>query len=166
MVVYKRTVADSPVVPAELDLGYLGLFLGLRINELVVESLASAGFRKAKQSHGYVVQHLIERDRTITELANRMEVTQQAASKMVAEMVEIGILESVVAEDRRARRIRLSRRGWQSVRLARKARRRVEARLIARTGVAYGEARRTLLECLTELGGLRRIESRRVREPR
>ncbi|HUI77756.1 MAG TPA: MarR family transcriptional regulator [Bryobacteraceae bacterium] len=166
MVVHKRTAADSPAVPAALDLGYLGLFLGLRINELVAQRLASAGFGKVKQSHGYVVQHLIERDRTITELANRMEVTQQAASKVVGEMLKLGILESVDTEDRRARQIRLSRRGWQSVRLVRKARRQIETRLIAKTGSDYTKAKGILLECLAELGGLERIESRRIREPR
>lgn len=166
MVVKKEKKADSTVIPTELDLGYLGFFLGLRMNELVAQSLVSAGFERVRQSHGYVIQHLIEQDRTITELANRMEVTQQAASKIVGEMVELGILESVVAEDRRARHIRLSERGWQSVRLARKARRKVEARLIAKTGAAYIAAKETLLECLTELGGLQRIRSRRIREPR
>ncbi len=166
MVVHKKSMADRKVVPAELDLGYLGLFLGLRINELVAERLVSAGFGKVRQSHGYVVQHLLEQDRTITELASRMAVTQQAASKVVGEMVELGILEAVVAEDRRARRIRLSRRGWQSVRLARKVRRQVEARLIAATGAAYTGAKGTLLACLTKLGGLQGIESRRIREPR
>ncbi|HVO98965.1 MAG TPA: MarR family transcriptional regulator [Bryobacteraceae bacterium] len=166
MVVHKGTKFDSAVVPSELDLGYLGLFLGLRINELVAESLASAGFGKVKQSHGYVVQHLIEQDRTITELAGRMEVTQQAASKVVREMMELGILEAVPAEDRRAKQIRLSSRGWQSVKLARTARRRIEARLRAKTGAAYAGAKATLLACLTELGGLKRIESRRIREPR
>src|SRR5579863_7584321 len=162
MVVHRKTKADSTVVPAELDLGYLGLFLGLRINEIVAEDLAAAGFAKVRQSHGYVIQHLIERERTITELASRMEVTQQAASRTVGEMVELGILESVVSEDRRARRIRLSKRGWQSVTQARRARRRVEARLMAKTGARYNDARGTLLECLTELGGLQRIESRRI----
>ena len=166
MVVHQRRKADSTVVPAELDLGYLGLFLGLRINEVVAERLASAGFGNVKQSHGYVIQHLIEEDRTITELARRMEVTQQAASKVVGEMVELGILESVAAEDRRAKRIRLSKRGRQSVRLVRKARRQIEARLMAKAGAAYGDAKRTLMKCLTVLGGLERIESRRIREPR
>ena len=166
MVVQKEKKTDSTVIPSELDLGYLGFFLGLRMNELIAESLVSAGFGKVRQSHGYVIQHLIEQDRTITELADRMEVTQQAASKIVGEMVELGILESVVAEDRRARLIRISERGWQSVRLAREARRKVEARLIAKTGAAYNAAKATLLECLTELGGLQRVQSRRIREPR
>jgi hypothetical protein len=53
--------------------------LGLRINELVAARLAAEGFGNVKESHGYVIQHLIDEDRSITELANRMEVSQQAA---------------------------------------------------------------------------------------
>jgi len=162
MVVHKQ----KRVVPSELDLGYLGFFLGLRINELVGKKLASAGFQHVRQSHGYVIQHLIEKERMITELARRMQVTQQAASKTVAEMVELGILESVVADDRRARTIRLSQRGWESVKLARKVRSRIEARLIARTGDAYAAAKETLLTCLNELGTTADIKSRKIREPR
>lgn len=154
------------MVVQNLDLGYLGFFLGSRVNELVVESLAAAGFERAKQSHGYVVQHLIEEDRTITELASRMEVTQQAVSKVIAEMVSLGIVDSVVGEDRRARRIRLSKRGWESVRLARRKRRQVEARLIRKLGKSYDRARGILITCLVELGAIGRIESRRIREPR
>jgi DNA-binding MarR family transcriptional regulator len=155
------------VVYQELDLGYLGLFLGLRVNELVMQRMASAGFPRATQSHGYVIQHLIDKERTITELARRLEVTQQAASKAVAQMISMGILESTGAEDRRAKRIRLSERGWASVKAARRARRALEARLMKSIGSAkYEAARRILLESLKELGGVERIQSRRILEPR
>jgi len=114
-----------------------------------------------------VIQHLIAQERTITELARRMEITQQAVSKLVAQMVHLGIVESVPAEDRRARTIRLSERGWQSVKLARQARRKIESRLLKTLGSSrYHAAREILLESLRELGGLRRIGARRVREPR
>lgn len=155
------------VVHRELDLGYLSLFLGLRVNELVVERLRSAGFADARQSHGYVIQHLMEQDRTITELAQRMEVTQQAASKVVAQMIGLGILESIVSNDRRARMIRLSQRAWQSVKLARRERRKIESRLVKTIGPRqHDAARKTILKALDELGGLERIQSRRVPELR
>jgi DNA-binding MarR family transcriptional regulator len=166
MVVKKSASNSSHVDPTQLDLGYLGFFLGLRVNELVVERLASAGFSDVRQSHGYVVQHLITQGRTITELAHRMEVTQQAASKVVAQMVRLGILESTAAHDRRARTIQLSERGWQSIRLARKTRRTIESRLLKAVGPDnHHAARKTLLEALNALGGLQRIGSRRIRQP-
>jgi DNA-binding MarR family transcriptional regulator len=172
MVVYHRRArsdeADRPtVVPANLDLAYLGFFLGLRVNELVAEDLVAAGFKDVRQSHGYVVQHLIAQDRTITELARRMEVSQQAASKVVAEMKALGILESVPGDDRRAKLIRLSARGRDAVTQTRQARRRIEARLIRAIGVRkYSEGKRVLIACLDTLGGLGRISSRRIRPPR
>jgi DNA-binding MarR family transcriptional regulator len=92
------------------DLGYLAFFLGLRVNELVMQRTAKAGFKEVRESHGFVIQHLIESERTITELARRMEVTQQAASKIVAELIRLRVVEAVSAKDRRAKRISLTRR--------------------------------------------------------
>jgi len=82
MVVRSTPAGDHARVDlARLDIAYLGFFLGLRVNELVLEKGAAAGFRVMRESHGYVVQHLIESERSITELARRMNVSQQAASK-------------------------------------------------------------------------------------
>jgi len=172
MVVHKARAradkADQPsVVPVNLDLPYLGFFLGLRVNELVAAELVDAGFKDVRQSHGFVVQHLIAQDRTITELARRMEVSQQAASKVVAEMKALGILESVPGDDRRAKLIRLSPRGREAVTQSRAARRRIEARLIKAIGTRkYSVGKRLLIACLDTLGGLGRISSRRIRAPR
>jgi len=167
MVVKSRGGQPAPVVPAGLDLGYLALFLGLRFNELVASQLASDGFGDIRESHGYVIQHLIDQDRTITELAGRMEVTQQAASKVVAELIRLGAIETTVGavkHDRRTKRIRLSRRGWRAVKLARKVRARIERRLVKAVGVTrYDEAKRILLRGLDELGSMERIQSRRIR---
>src|SRR5215468_1976830 len=128
--VVKSTDSDRARVDlTRLDLAYLGFFLGLRVNELVLEKGVAAGFRGMRESHGYIVQHLIESDRSITELAQRMSVSQQAASKAIAELLRRGIVESRPAADRRARRIRLSKRGWDAVRLSRSARQAIEARL-------------------------------------
>jgi DNA-binding MarR family transcriptional regulator len=93
-----------------------------------------------------------------------MEVTQQAASKVVAELISLGAIEATTAHDRRTKRIRLSRRGWRAVKLARKVRAKIEKRLVKAVGVTrYDEARRILLRGLDELGGMERIQSRRIR---
>jgi DNA-binding MarR family transcriptional regulator len=164
-----RSTADDQarVDPARLDIAYLGFFLGLRVNELVLERGAAAGFRGMRESHGYVVQHLIESERSITELARRMNVSQQAASKSIAELVTHGVVESRPATDRRARRVRLSKRGWNAVRVSRRARQVIEARLQRTVGKkSYGDARATLIACLDALGGLSRVRARRIRSPR
>src|SRR5689334_6724164 len=105
------------VVESTLGLGYLGFFLGLRMNELVRARGGAKGFAM-RDSYGYVIQHLIERDRTISELATRMNVSQQAVSKFVSEMARHGVLEEVPSHDRRVKRVRLSSRGWDAVRFA------------------------------------------------
>jgi DNA-binding MarR family transcriptional regulator len=159
-------VKSSRVDFSALDLGHLGFFLGLRVNELVMKKMTAAGFKSVRESHGYVIQHLIESERSITELARRMEVTQQAASKTVAELVRLGVLEAVPARDRRAKRIRLSRRGWRAVEFSRRARRQVERRLLAAAGKKdYAKAKGILTACLEGLGGIERIRTRRVRQP-
>lgn len=85
-----------------------------------------------------------------------MEVTQQAASKAVAELIDLGIVEATTTTDRRAKRIRLSRTGWQSVRLGRLARFRIDRRLENALGNKnFKMARSILLTCLRAVGGWR-----------
>jgi len=159
-------VKSNSAVEPRLDLGHLGLFLGLRVNQLVLEKLRAAGYRDVRESHGYIVQHLIESERSITELARRMEVTQQAASKAVAELAKHGVIDIVAGQDHRAKRVRLSRRGWNLVHLSRRARRQVERRLIRTAGPEqYESARAILSACLEALGGMDRIRSRRILPP-
>jgi DNA-binding MarR family transcriptional regulator len=168
MVVRSTPAGDSARVDlAQLDVAYLGFFLGLRVNELVLEKGVAAGFRGMRESHGYIVQHLIESDRSITELARRMNVSQQAASKSIAELAKHGVVESRPAADKRARRIRLSKRGWDAVRFSRRARQAIETRLQRTVGEkSYRDARATLIACLDALGGLSRVRVRRIRQPR
>ena len=159
-------VKASPSLTPGLDLGYLSLFLGLRVNQLVMERMRAAGFQQVRESHGYLVQHLIDSDRTITELARRMEITQQATSKAVAELVTLGVLELIVGSDRREKTVRLSNRGWTLVRLGRRVRRGIERQLIRIAGrEEYGQAKSVLTACLDALGGTERVRSRRVLPP-
>lgn len=160
-------VKQAPANLSALDIGYLGGFVGLRMNELVMEAAKRAGFTKVRESHGYVLQHFIDSDRGITELARRMEVTQQAASKAVAEILAIGLLEEAPSKDRRMKRIRLSENGWEFVKLTRRTRKRLQRKLLAKVGErSYESTRATLIQCLEELGQVERILSRRVRAPR
>jgi len=159
--------SNNSVVLRALDLSQLSFFLGLRVNELVMERTLKAGFIGIRESHGYLIQHLIESERTITGLAKRMEVTQQAASKTVAELIDLGFVEATPARDRRAKRIRLSRRGWRCVQLGRRTRTRTDNLLIRAAGRrSYENTKSTLLTCLRALGGIERIGSRRIRAPR
>jgi DNA-binding MarR family transcriptional regulator len=157
--VVKTTARKLP----RLDLGYTALFLGLRVNQMVMERMRARGFKSVRESYGYVIQHLIEKDRSITELARRMEVTQQAASKVVAELAKLGMLEISKAEDGRAKNVRLARLGWNAVEEGRRIRRRIERRLIHIAGPEkYDEVNSTLSTYLEALGGMARVRSRQI----
>jgi DNA-binding MarR family transcriptional regulator len=162
MVVKKERTVD----PAQLELSHLAFFLGLRMNELIVESLVRAGFTNVRESQGYVLQHFIDSDRSMTELAQRMGMSQQAASKAVAELAAAGVLEDAPTRDRRSRRVQLSERGWTLVRLTRKERRRLETRLVKAGGAAaYERTKDALITYLDALGGLDRVTRRKIRQP-
>ncbi|UBU10159.1 MarR family winged helix-turn-helix transcriptional regulator [Nonomuraea gerenzanensis] len=156
------------VEPRDLDLGTLALFVGSAAAAAVQEELAAQGFAGLRVSHGYVFQHLVEEGRTIGELAGRMEVTQQAASKVVGELEGLGYVERVPdPRDARVRRVRLSRRGREAVAAARRARAAQEERLAELGGRARVEECRALLaELLGELGGAGAVRRREVRPPR
>jgi DNA-binding MarR family transcriptional regulator len=162
--------ASGEGVFATLGIGYLGQFLGQRINEMVLDDCKRKGFVEMRVSHGYVIQHLVEESapvaRTGTELARRMGVTQQAASKAVSELARLGVVEVSRAADRRAKEIRLTAQGWKGVQCARSSRSRIEAKLANRVGKqGYDKAREVLQACMKVVGGIERIRSRRVRQP-
>jgi DNA-binding MarR family transcriptional regulator len=159
-------VKSRAVELEQLDLGYLALFFGLRVNEMVKERAAAAGFPDLRDSHGYLIQHLIESGRSISELARRMEVTQQAASKAVAELAGLGVLEMAPGADRRVREVRLSKRGWAAVRFARRRRRQIERRIVRAVGAEeYQRAKSILMAGLEAAGARERIRARRIRQP-
>jgi DNA-binding MarR family transcriptional regulator len=160
-------VESKHVELGQLDLAYLGFFVGRRVNELVVQRLIKAGYTNVRETHGYVLQHLIGSERSISDLARRMGVTQQAASKTIAEMVHLGILEATTAADRRAKMIQISARGWDSIHFSRRARAQIDRRLTKAVGIEdYRRVRDCLVACLAELGGVQRVRSRRVPQPR
>ena len=162
-----RETGSPAVKLEELDLGYLALFVGMRVNEQVLEGLHAAGFEGVRHSHGYVIQHLLGGPRSIGELAGLLEVTQQAASKTVAELSELGLLEPVSSEDARVRRVRLSARGQAVVDTGRTLRAGLQQRFERSFGKqAVQDARTLLARVLTSLGGAEAVQSRKVRLPR
>ncbi|MEU3275652.1 helix-turn-helix domain-containing protein [Streptomyces antibioticus] len=69
-----------------MDTGTLALFVGHATAALVQGQLAEQGFGDLRFSHGYVFQHLIDEEPTVGELAAHLAMTQQGASKAVAEL--------------------------------------------------------------------------------
>ena len=143
--------------PAQLDVVLAALFAGLALNERVTERLHTDGFDDVRFSHGFVFQHLVPGPLAVGELARRMGVSQQAASKAAAELERLGYVERAPdPADARVRRLALSARG-------RAARAAVADELAGVLGPRRAETlRRTLLDALAAAGGLDAVRARRV----
>jgi DNA-binding MarR family transcriptional regulator len=154
------------VEPAALGLSHLAQFVGACVNRRVLGDMQRAGFGDLRESHGYLVQHLLRGPHSVGQLAERLGISQQAVSKTVAELSAAGYLEVVPGQDARVRLVQLSARGHASVRAARRFRARAEARLRKRLGERRArQLHADLLELLEELGGLSQVIERRVPMP-
>ncbi|MEY4578949.1 MAG: hypothetical protein RL701_3652 [Pseudomonadota bacterium] len=154
----------KPIDLSHLELTHIAFFVGSLANDKVLEELKRAGFSGVRQSHGYLIQHLLNGPRSVGELAGLLGISQQAVSKSVAELEAVDMLESVASDDARVRRVKLSARGERAVRLTRSLRRKIERKLMKRSSSAEIETtRRVLLLALAELGGTSVVKARRVR---
>jgi len=151
----------------DLDLPILASLAGSGIGELTLRHLAEAGFEGVRPSHGYVIQQLVEGSPTIGELASALGMTQQGASKQVADLERLGYAERVAAEgDQRVRRVRLTARGAALMDESRRFRSQLEADVTRTLGAGeVTAAKRTLAE-LARIAGLdSRIRTRSVQPP-
>jgi DNA-binding MarR family transcriptional regulator len=130
--------------------------------------LAADGMADLRFADGFVFQHLVERPVTIGSLAERLEVTQQAASKAVADLERRGYVSRVRdPSDARVRLVALTERGRAAVEGAREHRAALVAELGDRLGPRRVDAANRLLgEVVAELGDDAAVRGRRVRPPR
>ncbi len=164
----KRTAeAEKSVDLSQLDLAQLAWFVGNAANEHVRTRLEALGFGGLRVSHGYVVQHLLRGPQRIGELADLLEISQQAVSKSIAELSELGYVEDAPSTDRRVRLVRLSQRGKDAVRATRACRKKFEDEMRKLVGPRIlGHARRALVHALEALGAEPAIRTRNVPYPR
>src|SRR5688572_8092368 len=78
--------------PADSDLSLASLFAGWALADELQRRLAADGFDDARFADGVVFQHVIAAAVTIGVLAERLGVSQQAASKSVADLERRGYL--------------------------------------------------------------------------
>jgi DNA-binding MarR family transcriptional regulator len=157
--------ARAPEVELQsLAVTHLAHFVGLAANRRLTGELGQAGFGGLRESHGFLIQHVLAGPRPVGELARLLGVSQQAVSKSVAELVEAGYLETLPGADARVRLVGLSERGHASVQATRRLRARLERRLARRLGARrLAQARGLLAEMLDELGGVEAVRARRVK---
>lgn len=92
-------------------------------DRVLADTRAAAG-EQVRFNDGYVFQHLVPGPRSVTDLARALGVTQQAASKQVADLERRGLVRRRAdPADRRARLVELSDVGRVAVEAARTARR-------------------------------------------
>jgi DNA-binding MarR family transcriptional regulator len=141
--------------------------LGAAVDDHVVGSLRAAGMTGLRAGHGYYVQRLLAGPATATEMSEVLGISQQAASKAVRELVELGYVSFGVDDaDRRRKVARLTERGREAVALARAARADLDDRLRAAVGERRFAAALDVLHAgLGELGLDEAVRTRRVRPP-
>ncbi|RZQ62434.1 MarR family winged helix-turn-helix transcriptional regulator [Amycolatopsis suaedae] len=151
----------------ELDLSLLALFAGWAMQDEVQRRLVADGFGDLRFNDGVVIQHVLAGPLTITALADRMGVTQQAASKAVADLERRGVLTRRPApDDGRARLLHLTKHGTAAVEAARAHRAALDAEVTARWGAERVAGTRSLLrEILTRFDADDTVRHRRVRPP-
>ena len=145
----------------------LSLFAGWAMTETVRRRMAEDGFAEVRFNDGVVIQHLVAEPLSITALAKRMGVSQQAASKAVADMRRRGLLALRRSEDdARVTLLELTDRARAAVAAARTHRAALDAELTEELGAArIAETRATLAAILTRLDADESIRNRRVRPP-
>jgi DNA-binding MarR family transcriptional regulator len=154
--------------PADADLSLASLFTGWALADEIQRRLAADGFEDARFADGVVFQHLVSGPVTISTLAERLGVTQQAASKSVVDLEKRGYLSREPdPADARARQVVLTARGDAVIAAARKHRSALDAELRQALGDHRVEAaRRLLVDVISRLGASPAVRARAVRPPR
>jgi DNA-binding MarR family transcriptional regulator len=140
--------------------------IGRLLSERTMQKLRKDGFEDLRESDGYVFQHLVPGPIAVTELASRLGVTQQAASKSVADLEARGyVVRTSAADDARFRLVALSDRGMRVIKTTRTIRAALEKKLLA--GVPDpARFTRTLGAIATGLGGSDALARRSLAPPR
>ncbi|MDT4919277.1 MAG: hypothetical protein QOI15_179 [Pseudonocardiales bacterium] len=141
--------------PAESDIGIL-LTLALRaFTDQLHAELRTRGFPDLRPAFGVVFRSLRNEPLTLTELADRLRVTKQAAAKVVDEMASKGLLrKKPAAGDGRAKLLELTPRGRRAMATAIEIGAEIYARVEAAAGPRATAGMRRALEFLIIDSGL------------
>ncbi|MFK0247422.1 MarR family winged helix-turn-helix transcriptional regulator [Amycolatopsis azurea] len=154
--------------PSNLDLSLVSLFAGWAMGGEVQRRLTADGHGELRFNDGVVFQHVLAGPLSISALAERMGVTQQAASKAVAELERRGLLRREPdPADARTRLLHLTERAENAVVAAREHRAALEKELADEFGQErVADAKALLAGILGRYGDAEAIRGRRVLPPR
>ncbi|MFC6013049.1 MarR family winged helix-turn-helix transcriptional regulator [Nocardia lasii] len=106
-------------MPDNADLPLLLLSAAAEVSRAAQAGVEAAGFTDIRPTHGFAFVRMTPDGATVGEIAEHLEVTKQAASQLVDELVTKGYAErNPHPRDARARLITLTERGWAATRAA------------------------------------------------
>ena len=139
---------------SEPDFAILPVGAARIVTDRLGAALERAGIDDMRPAFGFVIRALAGRGRTLTELAELLAVTKQAAIKVVDEMESRGFVERQAdPTDRRAKLLVLTERGRQVRRTALAASRQMERELRRDLGDDQVDAFRSVLARFLERHG-------------
>ncbi len=135
-----------------------GILLGLASQVFVDQlrqHLDERGFSDLGSAYGYVLRALADEPLRPNELASRLGITPQGATKVVGEMVDRGYVELLPdPRDGRAKRVQLASRGKRLLAAARRFHAAYERRLRQRLGERAADTLRELLDAMVRAAGV------------
>jgi DNA-binding MarR family transcriptional regulator len=154
--------------PADADLSLASLFAGWALADELQRRIAADGFEDSRFADGVLFQHLVAGPVTISTLAEKLGVTQQAASKSIADLSNRGyVSRRPDPADARARIVVLTDRGQAVIEAARKHRATLDTELRQTLGDAkVDKARLLMIDIINHLRATPALRSRAVRPPR
>jgi DNA-binding MarR family transcriptional regulator len=140
---------------SDIDLVLAALLVGTALNEEMLERLAAAGHARLRFHHRLLSLHLTDGERSIGELAAALRVTQQAVSKTVGELEDLGYLARRPGDDARVRLVALTPLAHDALRAASEARTELVSELRDQLGADRVDgATELLLDVLRARGAL------------
>ena len=133
--------------------------------ERLTEDMRVAGIAGVRPAYGFVIRAVAAEQPTVNRLAELLDISKQAASKLAQQMVRAGFLAQAPDEtDRRQIRLRLGAKGRRVREQALATSAAVERELRRAAGsTSVDGLRRALLELLGRQGGLEDVLARRAR---
>jgi DNA-binding MarR family transcriptional regulator len=147
------------------DLAILVVAANRAMADALGDAVSDAGGQDMRTPYGFVIRCLNGNPLTLTELAERLEVTKPAAIKVVDEMQRRGYLTREASTvDRRRKLLQLTEKAQMVRRTALKTSHNIEADLRAELGEAdVDAARRVLTRFIERHGGTQDLEAHRAR---
>jgi DNA-binding MarR family transcriptional regulator len=152
-------------IPPKEDLTIIITALHAAFEAESLSRLAEAGFGDLRPAHGYIFQHLLLGPLTVSDLAHKLGMTPQGASKFVIELEQMGyVRRRVDPDDQRIRLVELTDRGHAGI----EASRAIRVALNQEVRAILGEAETvkliaTLRRLAEQTGALQELLGRRLR---